>query len=65
MVDVTYQDIKSAQRQYMREWRLKNADHLKKYQREWRKRNPDKVMEYKLRFWTRQADKLKQKGGNI
>lgn len=42
---------------YMRAWREKNRDHVRKYAAEWRKNNPDKVAKHMETYWEKQADK--------
>ena len=42
-------------RQYKREWRSNNLDHVRSYAREWRKNNPDKVAIHKARYWEKKA----------
>lgn len=50
---------KQARRDYKRQWRAKNKEHVRAYQRqyqnEWRKRNKDKVQEYNRNYWERKA----------
>lgn len=36
----------------------------RRYLREWRKKNPDKVKKYNRDYWRRKAEKAKQEGAN-
>lgn len=47
-------EVKAA---YMKAWREKNRDHVRKYAAEWRKNNPDKVAKHQEDYWIRQADR--------
>jgi len=43
--------IAKAKREYLRDWRRRNADHVREYQRQWRERNPDKWQAAQDRYW--------------
>ena len=49
-----------ARREYIREWKKKNREHLQEYQRKWRKQNPEKVKQYADTYWAKKAVNLKE-----
>lgn len=51
---------KEARKQYTREYRRKNKDHLNEYRRQWAQDNPDKVRQYQETYW---KNKAAQEGG--
>ena len=56
---------KIARREYRRNWRKKNAEHVKEYKRVWSASNPEKVRACNARYWNRkaeQANKEKNQG---
>lgn len=44
-----------ARREYNREYRKKNAEHLKKYHKEWSEQNRDKLRANRQRYWQKKA----------
>ncbi len=61
------EEAREARNAYMREWRKKNSDKVRKYRekqreyhreytRKWKKKNPDKVREYAEHYWARKAN---------
>lgn len=46
------------QREYMREYRAKNREHINEKARAWFQANPDKAREYKERYWNKKAVEL-------
>lgn len=46
---------KAARRDYLREYKRKNAAKINAYNRKWRKDNPEKVKEYNLKYWSKKA----------
>ena len=44
-----------ARRAYQREWREKNAEHLKQYNKSWSEKNRDKVRAANMRYWKKKA----------
>lgn len=51
------EQAKKAKREYMRQWREKNKDHVNNYMKEWKKRpgNEEKVKESVNRYWENKA----------
>ena len=42
-------------KEYHREWKRKNKDHVKQYFNEWRRKNKDRVKLYQAAYWERKA----------
>lgn len=51
-------EIKSAKREYARQYREKNREKLRAYNKAWREANPDKVKANTERFFKRKALKM-------
>lgn len=43
----------SSRREYMRAYRQKNAERIRKQQNEWRRNNKEKVQSYQERYWAK------------
>lgn len=54
-VDRYSQTAAKMRREYHRQWREKNREHLKQYRKDWRKNNPGKSAEYNQRCWEKKA----------
>lgn len=52
---------KELRNQYAREYRAKNAEHIRNYNREWHKKHPGKASEYYKRHWEKKAMQLLEK----
>lgn len=52
------QSAREAQREYMRNWRANNKDHLNAYMKQWREDNPEKVKQYQRNFWEKKGEGL-------
>lgn len=42
---------KEMRREYHRQWRKENREHINNYHRQWREENREKVKEYNKRYW--------------
>ena len=42
-----------SRREYMRAYRRKNAERIRKQQNEWRRNNKEKVQSYQERYWAK------------
>ena len=42
---------KQTRKEYLREYRRKNAQAINAYNRKWRKANPEKVRAYNSKYW--------------
>ena len=49
------EEAKKKRKEYKRQWREKNKNHISEYAKQWREKNPDKIQEYEKRFWERKA----------
>lgn len=64
MRERTYTDMKltpeaaEARRQYAREWKSKNRDHLQEYNAKWREEHRDHLREYRRQWQKDNADKI-------
>ncbi len=57
-MDKTLEELATeAKRQYFREYRDKNREHIRETHREWRKKNPDRIKASMQKYWIRQAEK--------
>jgi hypothetical protein len=45
----------NARREYMREYKRKNAKKINAYNRAWRKANPEKTKQYNANYWMKKA----------
>ena len=52
---------KEIRRNYHRQWRKENRQHINNYHRQWRKENRDKVKEYNKRYWENLAKEQQEK----
>lgn len=49
------EEAKALKREYNRQWRKRNANHVKEYQKQWRSENREKEEEYNRRYWEKKA----------
>ena len=49
---------KKARAEYMREYRKKNKERIRKQNAEWRKNNPEKLKAAQDRFWSKKAREM-------
>ena len=49
------EQAKQARREYAREWREKNREHIRAYHKLWRSKNNDKVKAAVERHWEKKA----------
>ena len=49
------EQARQAQREYLKNWRKENADHVREYQRKWREENRNKVRGYAVSRFERLA----------
>ena len=52
---MTENEAANARREYMREYKKKNAKRINAYNRAWRKANPEKTKQYNINYWTKRA----------
>lgn len=52
------EEAKEAQRQYMKEYRKKNRERIRKKQADWARKNPDKVRAMNKRYWEKKAKEM-------
>lgn len=50
------EQIKKAQKEYYKKYRLENKDKINKRQREYRAKNKDKVKQYNNTYWLKKAN---------
>lgn len=48
-------EAKELKREYNRDWRKRNNEHVKEYQRQWRSENKDKEVLYRERYWEKKS----------
>jgi hypothetical protein len=48
---VSEEDYKEQKKEYLKEYREKNAEQLKEQTKEWRDKNKDKIKEYNKKYW--------------
>jgi hypothetical protein len=56
-------EARKARNEYAKQWRAKNATHVREYYKRWREANPDKVRANTKRYWERKAKELLSAGG--
>jgi hypothetical protein len=56
-------EARKARNEYAKQWRAKNAIHVREYYKRWREANPDKVRANTKRYWERKAKELLSAGG--
>lgn len=47
-----------ARKEYMRNYRKKNREHINKTFNEWKKSNPEKVKQYEANYWEKVAQEM-------
>lgn len=52
------EEAKALKREYNRQWRKRNAEHVKEYQKKWRSENKDKELLYNQRYWEKQVKEV-------
>ena len=50
------QEARTAQAEYMKEYRRQNKERLAEYRKAWAKRNPDKIRNYREKAWEKRAN---------
>jgi len=51
-------------KEYLKNWRAKNKEHIAAYSKEWRANNKDKIKANMERYWERRALKRLQEAGD-
>jgi hypothetical protein len=49
------QEALEKKREYQRNWREKNREHVNSYMKQWVKKNPEKVRKNQERYWENKA----------
>lgn len=53
------EEAKALKREYNRQWRKRNTDHVKEYQKQWRAENRDKEALYSQRYWEKKSQEMR------
>lgn len=64
MDDKKLKELADAERkEYLKNWRAKNKEHINAYSKEWRANNKDKIKANMERYWEKRVLKRLSKGG--